>query len=383
MKIAIDVRALQIGHEYRGIGHYLKNLLPFLLEIGSDDEFIILRYKSNDPLKNLGIKKSYLEVFDNLEILKKHKPDIFFQPEQNLGLLKSKAIKNIVVAYDLIPLVMRDEYLPEWKKVLVNPGESRKKKPNLAIKALLNFRKYQKGLNNLKKADRIVSISNATKGDLKRLLDIPDEKISVTHLGASSFENITSKMPYKFPSRKKNYLFFIGGVDNRRKIVDLVNAFNRLNARGFSIDLITAGNSLSDPEKIPNLEAREAIISSSYQHQIHTLGYVSDGEKKWLYENAFAFVFPSLYEGFGLPVLEAMALGCPVIAYKNSSLPEISGDAAILLNQQNEEGIFQAVVQLYESSFREKLVAEGLKQASKFNWDKCAILTYRSLLRKP
>lgn len=398
MKIAIDLRPLQSGHEFRGIGSYLSNVLrhfPF----GDNNSYVFIRYDSDNPVKTLGLD---IEIFDEIVLkrrpekenifnklfkknydfrhLDKYKVDVFFQPDQGLGFPKNKKIKKVVVVYDLIPLVLRDYYLPDWKKILSRPGMSRKSKPRRALKAWLNYRIYLKGVKNIKKADKVICISNSTQEDLIKFFGIPKHKIYITPLAGLGEETLSHSglKPKLFKDTEGDFLLFIGGVDERRRLADLVQAFNLFNARERGVELVLVGKELENVELIPNVEARNAIMSSSYRNRVHLMGFVKEEEKTWMLKHAFAFVYPSLYEGFGIPVLEALQNECPVVAYKNSSLLEVSDTSAILLDteEQNGLGLYKALKSLKNEKLRKKLGSNGKKQSKKFSWRQCALETY-------
>lgn len=160
---------------------------------------------------------------------------------------------------------------------------------------------------------------------------------------------------------------FVGGADPRRRLVDLVAAFNNLRAQGHDIKLVLAGDTMLGAFMVPHLELQEYLKHTSYLDDIHFVGFVNDAQRDWLYQNALAFVYPSLYEGFGLPILEAMQYGTPVVSYNNSSISEISGDAAIIVNDYYN--IVEVVNKLLTDTEQYKrLVSAGKKQAAKFSW---------------
>jgi glycosyltransferase involved in cell wall biosynthesis len=405
MKVAIDLRAMQVGHQYRGIGSYLNNVLSRFPFDESGHQYVFLRYDSTNPIKDMNLpikeydeiilskpqkpssrfgkilKRATQEQSHAFKRLKQHNVDVFFQPDQQLGLPKNRKIKKVVVAYDLIPLVLRDLYLPSWKKLATQPGLGKRNRLKVMITAFLHERHYMNGLKTLRHADKILSISQATTKDLGNLLGIPKQKVVTTPLAASlRVKKDQEKRPGSIKNISNDFLLFIGGVDERRRLADLIHAFNLLNGRGYKFDLVLGGKELAVIKKVPNVEARNAILNSSYRDQVHLVGFISEKEKAWLLKNSFAFVYPSLYEGFGLPVLEAMQQGCPVISYKNSSLTEISGNAAILLEEQGSSHIRDAVIALRDSpSLRSKLVKNGKEQAKKFSWEKCAKKTLDTL----
>lgn len=405
MKIAIDLRPVQIGHEYRGIGAYLKNMLSFFPFDDENNTFIFLRYHTSNPLDTLGLEVNNYEEVVIKEIpkastkpgkiwvrfrrkiqpqyikLRQHKPDVFLQPDYLLGLPYGRKIKKFVVMYDLIPLVLKNEYMNSWQELLFKPGLGKRNRVKVMITAWLHGRLYKKGVKTVKRADKILSISRATENDLVKILGINRKKIKTIHLApALDKTNEIIKQPSRLKNISSPFLLFIGGVDQRRRVSELIYAFNFLNARGDKFDLALGGKELGEINLIPNVGARNAIRKSSYSKQIHAFGYLSEEEKIWLLQNAFAFVYPTIYEGFGLPVLEAMEYGCPVLTGNNSSLPEITGDSAILLDELTALNIYKAIHGLIDNpGLRNKLADLGIKQSKKFSWESCAKKTFKEI----
>jgi glycosyltransferase involved in cell wall biosynthesis len=269
--------------------------------------------------------------------------DAFIQFDQNEPLAKLKhGAKNFLIAYDLIPYILEKDYL--WS---YSTSRSKGLSIYAAISSSLKRRLYARQLFiNASKAYKIIAISETTKKDFHDVLNINNDKIAVISLGiekptsqtkGSSTDGIVNR--YKLTSWgyitqkesliDKHFLLFIGGVDNRRKLDDVVTAFNHLRAQGDNIKLVLAGDIMLGPEAITTKSAREALQNSSYLSDILFLGFVDNKTREWLYSNATAFIFPSIYEGVGLPVLEAMSYHTPVIAYDNSAIREVAGDNPI------------------------------------------------------
>lgn len=180
--------------------------------------------------------------------------------------------------------------------------------------------------------------------------------------------------------RKKPYLLFVSTIEPRKNISNLVEAFNRLKSSyGVEHELLLVGKKGWHYEPI-----FEKIASSPWRDQIHHLNYLSEPQVQALYSQADVFVYPSFYEGFGLPVLEAMTLGAPVVTSNVSSLPEVAGDAALYANPHSPAELAEQIWRLIDSSgLRETLVARGYAQAGRFSWRRTAeetLKAYRSLL---
>jgi glycosyltransferase involved in cell wall biosynthesis len=140
------------------------------------------------------------------------------------------------------------------------------------------------------------------------------------------------------------------------------------------------GENFKDPAAIPNPTVRSAVLKSSYKNDILTLGYIDDTTKQKLYKEALAYVYPTRYEGFGIPVLEAMLLECPIIVYKNSSIPEVGGEYALYANDWT--GIKKQVEYLLEEpqKTRQERAKAAKKHAEQFTWDKTAQVIYQEIV---
>ncbi|MBP5993959.1 MAG: glycosyltransferase family 4 protein [Candidatus Moranbacteria bacterium] len=222
-------------------------------------------------------------------------------------------------------------------------------------------------------AERIISVSENTKQDLMRTYAVPEEKIQVIYEGYSqNIEYGISNMELDASMairHAKPYLLFIGRLEERKNIVRIIEAFEILKERyHIPHTLVLAGKPGYGYSKIKNLQStikhREAVIE---------LGYVSEQEKWELFQEADVFLFPTLYEGFGIPVLEAQSVGVPVVASGTSSLPEVGGDAAVYVDPLNAESIALGVQKLLsDRSFRDGIIEKGKRNVELFSWKKCA-----------
>jgi len=208
----------------------------------------------------------------------------------------------------------------------------------------------------LKKAKAIIAISHQTKADLIKHFKLPVDKIHVVYCGIPQTAHTSLK--------KEKYILYLGTLEPRKNIEGLVKAFAIVKSKGFSYKLIIAGGKGWNYQSIFTL-----IRKLKLEDEIIFKGYVSEQEKQELYQKAAVFVWPSFYEGFGLPVLEAMAYGTPVITSSTSSLPEVVGDAGILINPHNTRDIANAIIDVLSSSPK-KLIQKGLKRARFFTHKK-------------
>ena len=225
--------------------------------------------------------------------------------------------------------------------------------------------------------DRIVTDSECSRRDLTRLVGFPADKINVAYPGVDHERFRPAKEGSTFDVRRsveggtdsrRPYVLCVAGRDPTKNVNALIEAFARLpHSIRRTYDLVVVG----DVKRRPELW--ECVGKLGLESCVYFPGVVADDELIMWYQRATVFVFPSRYEGFGLPVLEAMACGCPVISSNASSLPEVAGDAALLVNPEDVEGLGQAMVSvLNDATIQQSLRARGLAQAARFTWDRTA-----------
>jgi len=218
----------------------------------------------------------------------------------------------------------------------------------------------------------IIAVSNSARDEILQYSDIPRENIHVVY---QAYEE-DSLFPDKNKDKVKSilgggyeYLFFVGAFERKKNIVRIVKAFEQIAEKYKELRLVLAGR----PSWDDSSSIYQAIKDSPFTDRIITPGYVDTDTKRLLYSNALGLVFPSICEGFGIPVLEAMACGCPVITADNTSLPEVGGEAVIYVNALDTEQLAFEMGRLVSSeSMRKNLQIKGFEQAKKFSWDKTA-----------
>jgi len=405
MKIGVDLRVLQVGHQYRGIGEVTRQCLNRVLQLALADghSFVFYEYDDDiDPKQFLTIPKelAHEEVFLGTrpqlstqrslqeKLLTKWRnlfgspvphathSDVLLQFNFDLGVPRRP--RAVLVAHDLIPYIFWNDYFESaWVPF-------RNKAARTTLRTLFANYEYKRVLKRShRNAWRILCVSDHTRKDLKKYLHVPDRKLRVMHLGvdAQALTHAGGKTNVATPT--KPFLLFVGAVDaRRRRIDDLIAAFNNLKAQGHDIQLVLVGENFQAPEQIPNEIVRKAVAESSYKNDILALGYVDDATKHALYKQAIAFVFPTIYEGFGIPVLEAMLLECPVIAYKNSSITEVGGGYAFYAKDWT--GIWRQAEALLTmpKDARQKKIEAAKKHAQQFSWGATAENMYRALTGK-
>jgi len=223
------------------------------------------------------------------------------------------------------------------------------------------------------RAARIIAVSETTALDLHARFAIPKERISVIPLAVSPrFSAEGPRLSGRaFPGAERlaaGYLLYVGRLDPRKNLLRLLEAYRRLCAGMPTPPLVLAGPTTAHASELAAAAQRLAI-----EGQVIFAGYVPEDELPALYRSAGLFLYPSLYEGFGLPVLEAMACGIPAIASDRSSLPEVAGDAALLVDPENVERLTEAMsLLLTDEALRTGLIARGLARSRLFTWERTA-----------
>ncbi|MCX6766256.1 MAG: glycosyltransferase family 1 protein [Candidatus Moranbacteria bacterium] len=236
--------------------------------------------------------------------------------------------------------------------------------------------------NSCRSARRIITVSKNTKNDLVRLYKVPERKIEVIYEGIGDFEDKAQSEKIKNTTQKLQllgcgYFLFIGRLEDRKNILGIIEAFEILKKKyKISQKLILVGKFGFGGEKI-----KGKIDSSACKSDMILTGYVSDEDKFYLLSNADVFLFPTFYEGFGLPILEAQSVGTPVIASDTSSMPEVANDSAVLVDPKDANAIAEAAHKLIsDESYKNDIIEKGLENVKRFSWEKCA-LEVSSLLR--
>ena len=248
-------------------------------------------------------------------------------------------------------------------------------------------------------ASKIVSVSENTKRDLMNLYGVAEEKILVIYEGydretrnfqfppqrdkpgakISNFQKKSNDKISEIKTGEIKFLLFIGRIEERKNISNIVEAFEILKEK-YKIPhkFVFAGKPGFGHETI-----KYKIQNTKYSEDIVELGFVSEEEKWDLLRKADVFVFPTLYEGFGIPILEAQSVGCCVVASNNSSIPEIAGDSAVITNPEKPEEIAASINSFISNkSLKDDIIVKGLENVQRFSWDKCANEISQLLLKK-
>ena len=356
MKIAIIADALD--YQYAGIYYYTKELINALAKIDQKNEYWIVRSKSTGdisenvkeliiPIQKFPGAAPYRLFVSIPKILAQKKVDIVVEPRHFGPFNLPKNIKRVTVIHDLSPL-----RFPEWHQFV--------------------SRKLQQYFlpSILKRADYIITNSRFTADDVINYFPFTAHKTKGILLGKEAFFQPELNLAILAKHRVTTpYLLHTGTIEPRKNLRFLVHAFEELKQQGNpNLQLVLVGKSGWKHQAV-----LKAINNSPFQKDIKLLGYVDRTDLPTLYTAATAFVYPSHFEGFGLPILEAMSCGTPIVAANVSSLPEIIGAAGLLFPPNNQTILLQKINQLLANqSSRLVFSKKALEQAAKFSWEKTA-----------
>lgn len=356
MKIGFDLSSTQ--GNVTGLGYYTKELTSHLQKIAPEHEYLFL---NSDQKDFSSFRRFWYDQFTVYRSLKGKKLDLFHKTAFSPPIFYQG--KTVVTVADLIGMLFPENFGPiaslYWSKWLPY---------------------------SIQKADFIITISEATQKDVIRLLKIPEEKIQTIYIACSKeFRLIQDKnklqeikIKYHLPD---DYLLFVGTNEPRKNLAFLVKAFYDLKKEFPNLKLVIVGKKGWEKEplsvKVDQLNLKKEILFP---------GYVDQEDLPGIYNLAKMLVFPSLYEGFGLPVLEALSCGLPVVCADNSSLPEVLGEAGFFIKANEIETYGKNITQVLKlnKSQLDKLREKSLYQAQKFSWEKCAretLKVYESLIQ--
>ncbi len=354
-----------------GLDNYLRNLITGMIELGKSKEIYRIHFEKNDDelsgatneillpnlpkIINIPLYLPYAINKSDLDVIHASAPF----PSQLAQIYLNSGTGKVLTIHDLIPLTC----------------------PSTVEDKRLFWFFWRTTLNIAKnRIDTIIAVSNHTKTDCIKYLGIPEEKIKVIYSAADKIfkpikkdkekiqKYLNSKYGIKYP-----YILSVGTLEKRKNIPNLLKAFYILKKAGFNHKLVIVGrlgwkyNKIFDT--LEELHLKEDVIF---------VGYVPDEDLVKLYNTTELFVFPSFYEGFGLPPLEAMACGCPVITSNTSSLPEVVGDAGIMVDPHDPKALANEMQNvLINEGFRANLSKKSLERANLFSWKQTAKETWK------
>lgn len=356
MKIAIDIR--EAGHEKTGKGWYTCNLVREILKLDHKNYYLLYTDNDKKPFE-IGTNATFKTIktsswkwhFKVLKDLQQEKVDLFFAPTSYIiPAFAPKNLKTVITVHDLVAFLL--------------PGINNTK---AMIIERLTLRKA------LKKAQKILTVSENTKKDLLKRFHYQSEKIHLTpcapaelfkrQVTAEDLANVKEKL--KLPD---HFILAVGTLEPRKNFSNLIKSFVIIKRKHPQYKLVIVGKK---GWKFKHIE--ESLKHYKLEKEVIFPGYVEDEDLQEVYHLARVFVFPSLYEGFGIPPLEAMACGCPVVSSNVSSLPEVVGEAGLLIDPKNAHKIADAVSSLLVNEhLRHLLIERGTMQAAKFSWEESA-----------
>jgi len=365
MNIAIDARSLGTG---RAIDIYTRNIVDNLLSIDKENSYILV-IDDLDKLKEINNKNYTIKQIPKKRVLRDHflfkqflsdlEVDLVFHPDNTEFLFCLP--KSIVTVHDIIPI--------KFPKLVLsrNPLFSLKQKAYFSLQG-----------RALKQASKIIAVSKNTKIDLIEILKIPSEKVEVVYEGIEEGFKVQPREKVEKVKRKYKiageYIFYLGGFGVHKNVLKLVEAFKNLEEK-FGGNLVLGGTLLdSSSPQIELSKIREKIKNHKLSKRVIFTGFIAQGDLPALYSGAKLFVYPSLYEGFGRPPLEAMACGSVVVVSNVSSLPEVVGEAGIYIDPNNVYSIEQGLLKALQLSVIEKedLQKKAAVQLKKFSWETSA-----------
>lgn len=355
MRVAIDVRKL---HDF-GIGTYVSNLVRQLARIDRETDYVLLCRRGDAGLAaSLGENfRAVTQSAPNYSLreqllvplsLRRNGATLFHAPHYVLPPLTP--CRALVTIHDCIHLRF-PQYLP-----------------NRLAYAYARAQLW----SATRRARRVLTVSHASKQDIVRFFDVPETKVTVIpnaiderfHRTPADADLVRVRERYQLPER---FIMYAGNVKPHKNLERLIDAFVAVRRRGFGdLGLLLTGNEVSRYAIL-----RRAVHRHNLRKHVRFLGYQTVETLAVLYRLADVFVFPSLYEGFGLSPLEAIASGTPVVASNVSSLPEVLGDAAVLIDPREADSIADGITRaLGDDALRADLRRKGLARAGRFSWDK-------------
>ena len=370
MKIAINTRFL-LKDKIEGIGRVTYELLKRMVALHPEDEFIFFFDRPYDesfifgnnvkgvvlspPARHATLIYMWFQ-WSIPRALHKYQPDVFFSPD-NFMTLKTD-IRKVIVVHD-ISHFHYPEQVSFFNKIL-----------------------YQKlTAPMVHNADRIISVSEYTKKDIIKAYGVASEKIKVALNGCDeNFQPIAGESIRAIQEEYANghaYCLYVGAIHPRKNVHMLIAAFDQFKTKeGSDLELLIVGRYAWQTGPV-----KTAYEKARFKENIHFLGRVEDVELYRIMAAAKMMIYLSLFEGFGLPILEAMQCDVPVICSNVTSLPEVAGDAGILVDPTDIDAISKAILLLDKSEAeRQGLIEKGRKQRQKFSWDKAAEIVYESLI---
>lgn len=386
-KICIDARCLLEGRR-TGVEEYTLGLLENLFDLDKKNEYVLFFNSWKKP----GFDFSVFSKFENVQVKQ------FRIPNKILNFFfwyfAWPKIDHLVGGADLVflPNIIFNAVSQKTKLVITIHDLSFERYPEYFSAKRRWWHIFINSRKICQRANSIVAVSASTKNDLLDLYKIAEEKISVVYSAISEKFKVIDRnnealikikekynLPYKF-------ILHLGTLEPRKNIISLVKAFNTLQdyaQKNNQADLQKYNLVIAGSSGWSNEEIFSEIERSPFKEKIKFISFVKDEDKEYVYNLASLFAYPSFFEGFGFPPLEAMRCGVPVICGNNSSLPEIVGSAGLLIDADKPDEIYHAMKEiLLDDVLRKFLIQEGQKKSAEFGWKKTAQKTLEIFMKK-
>lgn len=359
MKIGINARGLSIP--VGGVASYLERLIPKLIRVDSTNSYVIFHSSRGHIGSFVGAREVFISprhpfLWENVSLplaARRYGIDTLFCPKNLIPLLLPRDIRTVAVVLDLLYFPVMGQRFSEylWQDTLY-------------MRLFLR--------RSLRRTDRIVAISENTRRDVEKLCPAVANRIVTVHLGVDQppegflsderRRSVRDRYGLKAP-----FFFYCGSLSPRKNIVRALEAFAAIRERIPHSFVVTAGKSWKDRPVF------DAVGRLNLSDRFVKLGAVPEDDMPALYGMADMFIYPSLYEGFGLPVLEAMACGCPVLTSNTSSLPEVAGDAAVMVDPRETQAIASGMLRiLTDRAEAHRLRRKGLERSRLLTWEETA-----------
>lgn len=370
MRIGIDVSPL-VASQRTGVQTCILNAMKGLAKLDTENEYFLYSNRDFDnPIENdrwhkrigwgLTARIAICWLQTQLkQLVEEDDIDLFWGAYHFLPLFLDRSVKSVLTIYDLVY-----HFYPS----------------TLTVRSVWSHRVFTE--RSIRKANKIMAVSESTANDLKRVFNISDRKIQVIPPGVDLgfFRPYPRESAQRYLAERygvsEDYILCIGAIEPRKNLAALFRAYARL-CRGSRVvhQLVIAG-----ARGWKNSHLFTLVSKLNIENRVRFLGYVPDKDLPKLYSAANVFVYPSIYEGFGLPLVEAMACGCPVIASDNSSLPEVVGDAGLLVETNNISELSITIEKvLFDKSLQDSMAERGIERAKMFDQRGCSERVYELL----
>ncbi len=351
MIIAVDGNEANVQNRV-GVSVYTYNLLKYFQKKASG-ELSFRIYLRCQPLTDMPKENPYFkyevvagkflwsQIFLPLALFSKKQLDVFFSPAHYLP--RVCPVPTVVTIHDLSYLYFPEDFLKKDLYQLKNWTQS-----------------------SISKATKVIAVSKTTKKDIEKAYGASQDKVIVVYNG---YEKIHTSAEGKLRVNlsRNPYILYVGTLQPRKNVTFLIEAFSKIKSSYPDMKLVIAGKKGWLYEKI-----FEKVEDLGLDDEIYFTDFITDNQLIFLYKNAFCLVLPSLYEGFGIPILEAMSFRCPVVSSFTAALPEIGGDAALYFDPKNQADLIEKIRLIKENEkMRKDLVKKGLARIKEFSWESC------------